>query len=167
MSKLRYAYEHLEEFLSSFFLAVMIGSLAIQLVVRATFGGAVSWAEELSRFTFIWAVYIAASFAAKRAAHVRINAQFILMPPKTRLVFRMLADCIWVAFNLFFAIHGMGMVAEAFEFPEISVTLGITKAWVELIIPVAFFLMSWRTVEVYIRNWGNLADLVKIEEGKA
>lgn len=164
MSRLRFVYDHFEEFLSSFFLAVMIGALSLQVIVRATVGGAVSWAEEVSRYTFIWAVYIGASLAAKRAAHVCINAQFLLFPMKIRLAFRMLADAVWVFFNIFFAIHGMGMVAEAFEFPEISPTLGLTKAWVELIIPIAFLMMSWRTVELYVRNWGHLENIVKMGE---
>ena len=145
----------------------MISSLAFQVIVRATVGGAVSWAEELSRYTFVWAVYIGASLAAKRGAHVCITAQFLLVPPKVRLFFKILADLIWVGFNIFFAVNGIGMVAEAFEFPEISPTLGIAKAWVELIIPVAFFLMTWRTVELYIKNWGHLQDLVKIGEDAA
>ncbi len=166
MSKLRYVYDHFEEFLSSFFLAVMIGALSLQLLERALVGGAVAWAEELSRYTFIWAVYIGASLAAKRGAHVCINAQYMLFPPKVRLIFRMMADGIWVAFNLFFAVHGMGMVAEAFEFPEVSPTLGIVKAWVELIIPIAFIMMSWRTVELYIKNRGHLTDLVATLEGQ-
>lgn len=165
MSRLRYLYDHFEEIFSSFFLVIMIGSLAFQVIVRATLGSAVSWAEELSRYTFVWAVYIGASLAAKKGAHVCITAQLLLVPPKVRLAFRILADFIWVGFNLFFVIHGMTMVAEAFEFPEMSPTLGIAKAWVELIIPVAFILMSWRTVELYIKNRGHLLDLVKnVEE---
>lgn len=167
MSVLRYMYSHFEEVLSSFFLATMIGALALQVIVRAITGGAVSWAEEVSRYAFIWAVYIGACFAAKRAAHVCINAQFLLLPMKARLAFRILADAIWVAFNIFFAVNGVGMVRESFEFPEISPTLGIAKAWVELIIPIAFILMSWRTVELYIKNRRNLIALVAtVEEPK-
>ena len=167
MSRLRYVYDHFEEFLSSFFLVIMIGALSLQVIVRATFGGAIAWAEEVSRYAFVWAVYIGASLAAKRGAHVCITAQFLLVSPKVALACKILADFIWCGFNLFFAIHGMEMVAEAFEFPEISPTLGIAKAWVELIIPVAFLLMTWRTVELYIKNWGHLQDLVKIGEDAA
>jgi len=160
-------YEHLEEWLSSFFLAIMIACLALQVLVRVFTGAALDWAEEMSRFTFIWAVYIGASLTAKRGAHVRLSAQFLLASTQVRLFFFILADVIWVAFNLFFVFIGARMVAEALKFPEISPTLQITKAYVEMVIPIAFVMMSFRTVELYVRHWrqGTLAGLVDIEKG--
>lgn len=167
MSFLRSLYEHLEEWLASSFLAIMILCLALQVLVRIFTGSALDWAEEMSRFTFIWAVYIGASLAAKRGAHVRISAQFVLAPIPVRLFFRILADALWVAFSIFFAVIGAEMVAKALAFPEISPTLKITKAYVEMIIPIAFVMMSFRTVELYIRHWrrGTLSDLVALEKG--
>jgi len=166
MSFLHTLYDHLEEWLSSTFLAIMILCLALQVLVRIFTGNALDWAEEMSRFTFIWAVYIGASLAAKRGAHVRLSAQFLLAPIRVRLFFYMLADALWVAFNIFFVVIGAKMVAKALEFPEISPTLQITKAYVEMIIPIAFVMMSWRTVELYVRHWrqGTLADLVDVEK---
>ena len=51
-------------------------------------------------------------------------------------------------------------------FPEISPTIGVVKAWVEMILPVGFALMTWRIVEQYYIHWkaGTLAELVKYEE---
>lgn len=164
MGRWRYVYDNFEEILSALFLAVMIAALSLQVLIRASIGGAVAWAEELSRYTFVWAVYIGASLAAKRAAHVRINAQFMLFSPAVKVFFRLLSDAIWTGFNLFFAVYGLKMLAEAFEFPEISPTLGIAKAWVEVIIPLAFILISWRTIELYIRNWGRLTEWVVEQE---
>jgi TRAP-type C4-dicarboxylate transport system permease small subunit len=166
MAFLRALYEHLEEWLSSFFLAVMILCLGLQVLVRIFTGAALDWAEEMSRFTFIWAVYIGASLAAKRGAHVRLSAQFLLASTRVRLVFFILADTLWVAFNLFFVLIGVKMVANALQFPEISPTLQITKAYVEMVIPIAFVMMSYRTLELYVRHWrqGTLADLVDIEK---
>ena len=166
MSFLKGFYEKIEEWISSFFLAAMILCLALQVLIRMFTGGGLDWAEELSRFTFIWAVYIGSSLAAKRGAHVRINAQFLLAPVRVRLFFRILADVLWVAFSIFFALIGAEMVAKALKFPEISPTLKITKAYVEMIIPTAFILMSARTIELYIRHWrqGTLADLVDFKK---
>ena len=166
MSFLRQLYEHLEEWLSSTFLAIMILCLACQVLIRMATGSGLDWAEEMSRFTFIWAVYIGSSLAAKRGAHVRLSAQFLLLPVKGRLFFHLLADAIWVGFNLFFVVIGAQMVAKALQFPEVSPTLRITKAYVEMIIPIAFIMMSFRTVELYVRHWrqGTLSDLVDVEK---
>lgn len=162
MPVLRKIYDNFEEYFCAFALSVMIACLAVQVFVRVAFGSGIAWAEELSRFSFIWAVYIGASLGAKKAAHVRISAQFLLAPLKVRLFFRILADIIWMGFNLFFVIHSAGMVSEAFQYPEVSPTLGWTKAYVEMIIPISFALVTFRTVELYITRWrkGTLMELV-------
>jgi TRAP-type C4-dicarboxylate transport system permease small subunit len=142
----------------------MIISLSLQVIVRATTGGAVSWAEELSRYCFIWGTYIGASMAAKKAAHVRITAQFFYASIRTRLIFRMLADIIWIACNIFFIFCTATAVREAFRYPEVTATMGVVKAYIEIVVPVGFALMSWRTVELYLRHWrrGTLASLVEV-----
>ena len=169
MHILRKIYDNLEEGLSAFLVGVMILCLIIQGGIRTLTGSALAWTEELSRFCFIWAVYVAASLAVKRAAHVRISAQFLLAPLKARLFFRVLADAAWLGFNIFFVALSSEIVADAFAFPEVSPTLGWTKAYIELIIPVSFVIMSWRLVETYLICWkkGDFASLVVIaEEGQ-
>ena len=168
MYLLRKAYNNLEECVGAFMVGLMIICLILQVGVRMLFGTALAWTEELSRFCFIWAVYVGASLAAKRSAHVRIEAQFLLAPPKVRLFFRMLADAVWISFNLFVAWVGYGVVQGSFQFPEISPVLAWNKVWIEMIIPVAFIMMSWRTVEFYVKHLrnGTLYSLVGIKEGK-
>jgi TRAP-type C4-dicarboxylate transport system, small permease component len=163
MRYLKLFYDNFEDYFCELLVAVMIVALVTQFAVRTVTGGAVSWAEELSRYCFVWATYLGASMAAKRAAHVRINAQFVYASTRTRLAFRMLADGVWILFNMFFLYITAGMVREAFIFPEVTATMGIVKAYVEIIVPIGFALMSWRTIELYIRNWrqGTLASLVE------
>ena len=164
MRYLKRFYENFEEYFCEALVAVMIFSLSAQVIVRFLTGGAVSWAEELSRYCFIWSIYLGASMAAKKAAHVRVNAQFVYASVRTRLVFRMLADGVWVCANIFFLYYSSTAVQAAFRYPEVTATMGVTKAYIELIVPIGFGLMTWRTVELYIRHWrqGTLASLVKI-----
>ena len=166
MHLLRHLYDNLEEYLCAFLMAVMTSCLILQVLVRMTTGAAVAWTEELSRFSFVWGVYIGTALAAKRMAHVRINAQFLFAPPKVRLFFRILADAVWMGFNIFFVFYACEAVLDALAFPERSVTLGWTKAYVEIIIPLGFALMTWRTVEAYIKHYkaGTLYELVAFVE---
>jgi TRAP-type C4-dicarboxylate transport system permease small subunit len=159
-------YANLEEYVSAFLVGLMILCLMLQVGVRIVIGAGLAWTEELSRFCFIWAVYVGASLAAKRAAHVRISAQFLLAPVKVRLFFRIVADSIWIGFNIFFVFLTIDMTREAFAFPEVSPTLGWVKAWIEMIIPISFAMMTLRTVEVYITHWraGTLASMVDFVE---
>jgi len=158
-------YSNFEAYISVTLLAVMIISLSMQVIVRVVVGGSLAWTEEVSRFCFISAVYLGMSVGAQRLAHVRVTAQFALMPVKARLFFRLIADIILVGFNLALAYLCIGLTAEAMQFGETSATLGINIAFVQAIIPIGALLMSWRVVEGYLlrlRN-GKLYELVALE----
>ena len=160
---LRTIYDNFEEYLCVTLCAGMILCLALQVSIRMIWGSALAWTEELSRYCFIWTVYIGMRLATKRLAQVRITAQFLKMPLKMRLFFRILSDMICVAFNVMIAWYAWEVIRENYEFPEISPTLGIVKAHVEMIIPCTFLLTSWRIIESYLRRIkeGTLYSLVK------
>ncbi len=160
-------YENFEEYLAAFFVLVMILCLLLQVIVRVTMGSSIAWTEELSRYTFIWAVYLGASMGIKHGAQIRITAQFLKMPVKGRIFFYILADIISVIGCVFIATEGLTFIYENMDYPEISPTLHVAKHWIEFIIPTSFLMIAWRTVEKYIlvkkRN-GSLADFVRYEE---
>ena len=138
MSFLKQLYDNFEEGACALFVAVMVLCLFLQVAMRIAVGSSLAWTEELSRYSFLWAVYVGAALAVKRGGHVRITAQFMFLPTRWRLVFR----------------------------AEVSPTLGVVKAWVECIIPFSFVLVSWRIVEEYVVRWrnGTLGELVRYEE---
>lgn len=147
-------------------LGVMILCLMAQVAARMTLGTSIAWTEELSRYTFLWSVFLGAALVAKRGAHVRVTAQFLWMGDKARMVFRVIGDIIWVCFLIFIAFSSLPVIEEGFEFPEISPTMGFAKAWVESIIPLSFVLVAWRVVADYYIRWknGTLNGLVRFEE---
>lgn len=166
MYLLKKLYDNFEEYACALFIGIMILCLILQVLVRAFVGSSIAWTEELSRYSFLWTVYMGTALAVKHGAHVRITAQFLPMSTRPRLFFRILSDSLWVIFCLFFAWTGLDVIKEGFEFPEISPTLYIYKAWVEAIIPFGFVLMAWRLIEQYISKirTGTLDTLVKYEE---
>lgn len=166
MSILKKVYDYFEEGLCCIMLGVMILCLMAQVAARMTLGTSIAWTEELSRYTFLWSVFLGAALVAKRGAHVRVTAQFLWMGDKARMVFRVIGDIIWVCFLIFIAFSSLPVIEEGFEFPEISPTMGFAKAWVESIIPLSFVLVAWRVVADYYIRWknGTLNGLVRFEE---
>jgi len=161
----RWLYDHFEELLSVSCMGAMVLCLVVQVGMRWATGAGVPWSEELSRYTFLWATFSAAPMVAKHAAHVRISAQFLLFPMQYRLGFRIACDAVWIVFNLLIAWWSWNVIQSGIEFPELSPTLGIVRAYVEMIIPLSFIAMSWRIVENYLIRWreGSLTELVKQE----
>ena len=166
MQLLKNLYDNFEEIVCTFFVGMMIFALTTQTVWRVFTGSSFAWTEELSRYSFIWAVFFAAALAVKRSAHVRITAQFMKAGLKTRLFFRIISDLIWIGFNIFFVFVCWETIQEGLEFPEISPTLQVVKAKVEMILPISFLLTSFRIVEDYVRNYraGTLYSMVNYEE---
>ena len=162
---LRKLYDNFEEVFCVFTMAIMVACLAIQVVIRAVAGTSLAWTEELSRYSFLWTVYIGAALVAKHNSHVRITAQFLPLPVKIRLAFRLLADAIWAALTLYIAWQSWTVLREGMEFPEISPTLHIVKAYVEMVIPAGFALMAWRIAETWIARCknGTLPELLREE----
>lgn len=163
---LRKIYDNFEEIVCTFFVAVMIFALSTQTIWRVFTGSSFAWTEELSRYSFIWAVFLAAALAVKRSAHVRITAQFSFMSLRARMAVRIFADLVWIGFNIFFVFVCWDTIQEGLEFPEISPTLQVVKAKIEMILPFSFLLTSFRIIEDYWRHYraGNLLDLVRYEE---
>lgn len=163
-------YDHFEEAFCALVMGAMVACLMLQVGVRFATGAGVAWTEELSRYTFLWTVFVGAALVAKQNAHVRITAQYLLMPLKVRLAFRIFTDAVWVCFNLYIAWLSWEVIRGGLLYPEVSPTLHIVRAYVEMIIPFGFVLMSWRIVEVYIREWkrGTLPMLVQeVQDGEA
>lgn len=166
MALLKKIYDYFEEGMCAITLCVMILCLTAQVIIRMTLGSSIAWTEELSRYSFLWTVYLGAALVAKRGAHVRVTAQFLWMNDQWRLFFRMLADVIWMGALLFIAWSILPVIEEGFEFPEVSPTMHFAKAWVECVIPFSFALMAWRVAADYYIRWknGTLYQLVRFEE---
>lgn len=166
MKLIKNIYDHFEEYAAVFLIAVMISCLTAQVLIRVTIGSSLAWTEELSRFSFIWSVYIGMALAAKRGNHIRITAQFLKLSPLNRLKIRMFSDAVWVFGCAYVAYQGAIIIDENFMFPELSATMGIVKAWVEAIVPFSFALVAVRVVESYYIHYKNntLYSLVHYEE---
>ncbi|ACV69605.1 TRAP transporter small permease [Desulfohalobium retbaense] len=155
-------YDYFEEIVCVSTSALMVACLIIQVSARWFTGGGIAWTEELSRFSFLATVIVSAALVAKHGSHVRITAQFLVFSYKVRLFFRVVADALWVSANLYIAWLSWNVIQTALKYPEVSPVLHITKAYVELVVPFGFVLMSWRIIEGYIIRLkrGTLSELV-------
>lgn len=164
--KLLWFYHNFEEVSSAFLLACVIVFLFIQVVFRYVMGKSIPWTEELSRFCFLWMVYLCTSLVAKDGKHIRVTAQFKIFPHKVQSFLVIIADLIWTAFNVVVIIEGFKLYQQMSEFPLISPVLDWDLRYIVLIIPIAFSMQIFRTLERYYR-WvkaGAKERLIQYEE---
>lgn len=147
--------EHFEKILCSSFLLLLVTCLGAQIVMRYVFRMGLTWAEELSRFAFVWTIYLGMSLAARQENHVRVTAQYMLIPQRLRPYVWLISDLVWVSFNLVFTYQGIGLVQHALKYPEISPSLGWSAAYLYTIIPISFVLTTFRIFQLYYRGFRN------------
>lgn len=130
-------------------LALLVIVLGTQVFFRYVLHTGLTWSEEISRFAFVWFVYISASLAAQRGTHIRVTI-FTRWVPGGEKIAILLADVIWVIFNAFVVLAGVLLIQRVLEYPVYSTSLFLPMAWLYVIIPLSHALMILRVIE---RQW--------------
>jgi TRAP-type transport system small permease protein len=120
--------------------AVMLGALALQVLMRYVFGQALSWSEELALFCFSWAMLLAIALGVRDGVHVRMD---LLVNRAPRALARGLDKLVALAtFGVggFVAWSGIQYVQDALG--ATSAAIGYPTAWLYACAPVGGALMA-------------------------
>lgn len=139
----------LEKVVANLCLASLVLILAAQVFFRYVLEIGLSWSEEISRFLLVWFVYVSASLAAQKGTHIRVTVLTGLFPGGQRLCL-VVADALWIAFNLAVVASGILLIGKMAKHPVYSTSLFLPMIYVYTVIPVAHALMVVRIVE---RQW--------------
>ncbi len=141
-----------ERVLAVLALGTMVVLLTTIVFFRFALDRGFSSAEELERMVFVWFVYLSAIYAAQQGKHIRMEAQLQLLSPRARKIVRLLADGIWIGFNWIMIREGIYLVRSLFEYPYESPALGWSMAYVYMIVPISFTLISIRILQHIYRD---------------
>ena len=179
--------DNIESYLCQILLVFFVCLLFLQILLRLVFGAihflsqyvaffehyplpaSIPWGEELSRMAFVWFVFLGATYAARLAAHNRVTFQFKIFPKLVGNISTVISDLIWIAFNCTMIYYSIRVIKEGFEFPEYSPTLDWVMAYIFMIFPIAFSLMTIRIIQVNIMKYIlkiEIADVDKIDTGE-
>ena len=76
-----YLFNNFEKLVANLCLLSLVVLLGAQVLSRYVLQAGISWTEELSRFSFIWFVYISGSLAAQAGTHIRVTVIVDRLPP--------------------------------------------------------------------------------------
>ena len=153
---LRFLDDNAERILANLCLAGLVLVLALQILFRYGLAIGLSWSEEVSRFLFVFFVYLSASLAVQKGTHLRVSFFVDLLPDALRGWVRLVGDLVWTAFNALVVVSGVLLVERMLRFPVYSTSLFLPLAWIYAIIPLAHLLMILRLAQRYWRH--GLAD---------
>lgn len=144
--------DNVESYICQVLLAFFVIILFLQIIMRE-FGAPLYWSEEIARYSFVWFVFFGASYAARLAAHNRVQLQFKLFPPIVGKISTSLMDIIWIAFNTVMTWKGIRAFQDLVEFPYATPALDWQLSYVYLIFPISFSLMTIRILQVNYIRW--------------
>ncbi|MFT6044311.1 MAG: C4-dicarboxylate transporter DctQ subunit [Arenicella sp.] len=144
----KFVFNNLEHYVCQLLLVLFVTLLFAQVVLRVGFNHGYAWIEELSRFAFVWFVFLGAAYGAQKSAHNRVTIHLKKLPAKIRIAIDLLGDAIWIAFNTLISVKSIEVIQTMFEFTFFSPALDWSMAYLYLIFPIAFTLMSIRILQV-------------------
>jgi len=134
MGPLRFLARNLEEILSSIFLVLMFLSTFTNVVARYVFNHPFPWAEEFSRYAFIWLVFMGAALTTKQKKHIVIDTVLVILPTRVRPAVNLLADLASMSLMLILVYFGFVLMTYA---TQPTATMKIPQYLVYLCVPLS------------------------------
>lgn len=143
----RYLWTNFELCVANTALALLVLMLFIQVTARYAFQTGLAWTEEISRFSFIYFVYVSASLAVFRGTHIRVEVVVDRLPERLRRAVTLLGTVVQIAFFVTAGVAGTRLVLDMLAYPTLSPALLLPLYYIYFIIPLSYFLMAVRLLQ--------------------
>lgn len=128
---------------SSLVLNVMI--VFMQVIMRYFFNTSITWSEELSRYIFIWQVWLGSSIAFVDDQHIRVDLIFsIFKSEKSQRILHLIINVIWFSFNVFLVYVGIKLLGSMSARNALSSGMRLPLVYVYAALPVSSFILAIR-----------------------
>lgn len=146
MSAVLRLYNKFEEYLLVLSLAVSVALVALQIVFRYFINASIPWSEELTRYIFIWQIWLGTSFAQRDGKHLKVEVLYSLMNPAGKKFLSVLSNLIFLSFCVFLTVNGFSLVMNLAHRYSLSPAMEIPLLFVYLSLPVSNFVLSVRII---------------------
>ena len=160
LKKLITGYDKLEEYMLCASLVLTTLIIFAQIIMRSVFNNSLTWSEELTRYIFIWQIWLGVSIAQKEKQHIRVELLFnFFKGEKFRAAVDIVATLILIAFNVFLVINGSELVRQMFVRNNVSGAMRLPLYIVYAVLPLSAFILC-------LRLFGQVAADVRFLGGK-
>jgi len=118
----------------------MVGLVFGNVVARYAFNSAITWAEEVARFLFVWLTFVGASFGLMKGLHLGMDMVVARFSPRTRSLIEVVNGFIILAFLGVWVVGGVHLIQANLDY--MSPATGFSMGLVYLIGPLAAVLMG-------------------------
>lgn len=139
--------------------AIMLAAtflLFFNVVLRYCFSSGIVWAEEMTRYTLLWTVFLGAGVVAREGTHVSMEAFFQLWPKAYQRIGFLFVNLICLATICVIVYFGVDMVEMVVETGQVSEAAAVPMWIIYGAFPVGGCLMVLGYLETAVRQWRGL-----------
>ena len=139
------------ELLLAALIAMISATLVLEVAFRYLLTRSLLWAEEFSRFLFLWTAFIGAAAAVGKGLHFSLRSLVEALPRAARRAAGTASLLAVFALSLLLIVEGWKLAR--FAAPQMSTVLDISRFWFYLAIPVGGALMLLYLPEACRQVW--------------
>ena len=132
MPQLRFIASNIEEIIAGFLMLVMTLTTSANVILRYGFNSPLQWAEELSRYSFIWLTFMGAALASKHKRHIAIDSLVMMVPARLRALCYVMGDLVILGLMVVMIYYGVILMSNA---DQPTATLKVPQYVVYSVIP--------------------------------
>lgn len=114
----------------------------LAVIERFVIQTGITWLEELSRYLSVWGAFIGTSLAAKKGAHIGIEAFVQILPKRAREFEVLIVYLLGLTFSLIVLIVGIKFLGRLVETNQLSPAMRISMVWAYAAVPTGCGLMG-------------------------
>jgi C4-dicarboxylate transporter, DctQ subunit len=130
----RFSVKNFEEILSGTFMVLMSLTTFTNVVSRYIFGNSIQWAEEFSRYSFIWIVFLGAVVCTKHKRHIGIESVVLALPRQVQPWVNLAADLFTLGIMAIIVWYGWILTRGA---TQITATLKLPQYVIYMVVPAS------------------------------
>jgi C4-dicarboxylate transporter DctQ subunit len=150
---LKFLDHRFEEIVGVVLLSVVIVLIFVGVVLRLVFHSGMPEQEELSRILYVIMVFMGASYGLSKNDHIRVTFLYGYLNDSGKKIMRIITDAIWVFFHLYMIYFSIIVFQQMSLRPAYSSALNIGLHTIFATVPVAFSLMTFRIVQIFVRDY--------------
>lgn len=150
LKKIGHGYNKLEEYVLVVSLIATVSIIFYQIIMRFVFNNAPDWSEEITRYLFIWQIWLGASLGLKDNAHIRID--LISSALQKRKLFRaghaleIFILLIWLGLSVVLVVSGIDVCEQLVAKNSVSPGQRIPLVFVNAALPVSCTVVCIRLI---------------------
>jgi TRAP-type C4-dicarboxylate transport system permease small subunit len=113
----------------------------------------VSWAEEASRYAFVWSALVSIGYSIKEQSILKVDTLIEALPTKVRNMFVNVSNLVVTLFFGYLFWVSIPAVSKVIRTGQKSPALGIPMGLIYFAAIVGFFLATLRSIQKMYRNF--------------